>query len=240
MHIRLLAMIFMLFGQDFVLFWQKNKKSGFQLIRNRNGALWMVAGSLLLLTGCATMNASECQNADWELIGFEDGSRGRLSSYVGRHRQACSEYSITPDMKAYIKGHSSGVEQFCTEPNGFVMGRKGVAYNGVCPSELSEDFLNGYRIGEKFYVVLHAINRLKLSVKSDEDSMERLRDQVQRSEDQLVREGVTKNRRRELLDRIRRDQRKIRRLKRQIRRTERDRVHKEYEYEQLKMQYHGY
>ena len=32
---------------------------------------------LILLSGCATMNRSECQTADWRMIGLEDGSQGR-------------------------------------------------------------------------------------------------------------------------------------------------------------------
>ena len=38
--------------------------------------LWAIAvASLLLGNGCATMNASECQTADWEMIGFEISSK---------------------------------------------------------------------------------------------------------------------------------------------------------------------
>jgi len=117
----------------------------------------MAAACLLVGSGCATMNASECQNADWETIGFEDGSKGRLTSRVGKHCKACAEHNIIPNLGFYLKGHAQGVKLFCTESNGFITGKMGTSYNGVCPAELSEKFLNGYRIGKQFYTVSHAI-----------------------------------------------------------------------------------
>ncbi len=121
--------------------------------------LWAIAMiSLLSINGCATMNASECQTADWEMIGFEDGSKGRLTSYLGNHRKACATHGITPDLTRYLKGHSRGVERFCTETSRFLNGKKGIAYNGVCPPGLSDPFLRGYHIGEQFYAVSSAIN----------------------------------------------------------------------------------
>ena len=81
------------------------------------------------------MNESECRNADWRMIGMEDGIDGRQQSYIGKHRQACAKHDITPDSVAYRQGYSEGLKQYCTEMKGFVLGKKGAAYHGVCPPE---------------------------------------------------------------------------------------------------------
>ncbi len=56
---------------------------------------------MLLVTGCATMDKSECEQADWRIIGLEDGAEGRPVSYIGRHRKACAEYGIKPNLALY-------------------------------------------------------------------------------------------------------------------------------------------
>ena len=65
----------------------------------------LILFALIQMSGCATLNESECQSANWEIIGLEDGSKGRNTSYIGEHREACSEYRIAPDLTSYIKGH---------------------------------------------------------------------------------------------------------------------------------------
>ena len=32
--------------------------------------------ALGIMSGCATMNADECRNADWRIVGYEDGLQG--------------------------------------------------------------------------------------------------------------------------------------------------------------------
>ena len=207
-------------------------------IKTTDRMLWAIAVvSLLLGNGCATMNASECQTADWEMIGFEDGSKGRLVSYLGNHRKACAAHGITPDLTRYLKGHSRGVEQFCTETSGFLNGKKGIAYNGVCPPELSDTFLRGYHIGEQFYAVSSAINRLESSLQSDRNRLEQMERKIRDREDALIHKGTTEKERRHLLKQIKANQREIRRLERKIGRTRRDIDVKEYEYDQLEVDY---
>ena len=45
---------------------------------------------ILSLSNCANMNESDCLTADWQLIGFEDGSFGKNESHISQHRQECS------------------------------------------------------------------------------------------------------------------------------------------------------
>ena len=207
----------------------------------RNKGFWVVIAACLLLgCGCATMNASECQNADWKMIGFEDGSNGKLPSYVGEHRQACAKYNIIPDFDIYLKGHSKGVESFCTEANGFLIGENGTSYNGVCPDQLSHGFLNGYRIGVQFYALSNAIDTHESSIWSNEQELENLRERIRSDEAQFVNEKLNKDERRHLLEKIKRNQRTIGVLETKIRQNRKDLSFAEYEYEQLEIQYSSF
>ena len=110
-----------------------------------------VAACLLTLSACATLNESECKTADWQTIGLEDGSRGLPVSTVGRHRKACSEYGIKPNLEAYRRGHATGVVSFCTPRNGFIQGKAGHSHYDVCPPDLRSGFLAGYEDGRELY-----------------------------------------------------------------------------------------
>ncbi|MBF0259500.1 MAG: DUF2799 domain-containing protein [Desulfamplus sp.] len=192
---------------------------------------------ILFLGGCATMTASECKNADWEMVGFEDGSKGRLSSYVENHRRACAQHNITPVLDAYLRGHSNGVKQFCTEYNGFEKGKEGFTYNNVCPPELSDEFLKGYYVGQKFYAVLSEIRQSESAIRSDQRAIQNLVDEVRDTEEQLVHRETTESDRRHLLKKIRRNQREIGRLEQRIFENQRDIDRNELEYDRLKMEY---
>ncbi|MGD8421173.1 MAG: DUF2799 domain-containing protein, partial [Gammaproteobacteria bacterium] len=115
----------------------------------------------LAAAGCATMDKSECREADWRTIGLEDGSAGHAVSYIGNHRKACAEYGVTPDLAAYRDGHAIGVRQFCTPPNGFRQGRAGRGYAGVCPADLEQDFLAAHATGHRLYALDNEIDRLQ-------------------------------------------------------------------------------
>ncbi|MEH6578134.1 MAG: DUF2799 domain-containing protein [Amphritea sp.] len=88
-----------------------------------------------VLSGCATLDREECLNADWHLIGYEDGSAGRLPEQVGEHRQACAEYAVVPDMDAYLQGRSQGLVNYCTEENGYAWVVKALALTRFVPAK---------------------------------------------------------------------------------------------------------
>src|SRR5262245_9094336 len=119
---------------------------------------------LLALTGCHAMNRSECEVSDWRAVGFEDGARGAPVARVGDYRKACSKYQVSPDLDAYRAGYAQGVETFCREANGFSVGERGGNYEGICPAELEEDFLNGYRSGRHLYELSAAVNSVSAQI----------------------------------------------------------------------------
>lgn len=60
-----------------------------------------------------------------------------------------SEEEKQDALALYESGRSLGLAEYCTEANGYEMGRTGQRYLHVCPAILEESFLAGYRRGER-------------------------------------------------------------------------------------------
>ena len=174
------------------------KKSFFFSISN------IVLGSFILiqLTACATMNESECRVADWEMIGLEDGSKGRQTSYIGQHRKACSGYQITPDLDAYLRGHAQGLRQFCTEANGYAQGVRGYENNQLCTANWAKGFNKGYRDGFKVFKVKSDIYQVSDQINSLRNRLESNSQLIRTKEEQIINNATSPQRKRELLDQI--------------------------------------
>jgi len=164
---------------------------------------------LLLLCGCATLNRSECQNADWRMIGLEDGSRGRDMSYIGNHRKACAKYNISPDLDQYQAGHDQGIKQYCTYIKGFQLGKGGGKYQGVCPAELENDFLLGFRRGGEIYSLTKEINRTEAAIRTKLNRIADLDDEEQDKEKLVISSKTSERGRRKLLEEIKQLQAEI-------------------------------
>lgn len=120
--------------------------------------LMATLATVVLLNGCNTLNKDECRNANWKLIGFEDGSRGHGPERIGEHRRACAQHNITPDLHAYQNGHAEGMRQFCQPRNGYQQGQNGYRYSGGCPRDLEPAFVHAFKSGAEIYAVKSKIN----------------------------------------------------------------------------------
>lgn len=169
--------------------------------RNRRratlGAGTLMAG--LLATGCATLNESECRNADWRTIGFEDGARGASASRIGEHREACADHGISPDLAAYRQGRNDGLRQYCRAQNGFRLGERGVAYNGVCPADVEAEFQAAYEAGKRLHDASSRVRYTQSRIRNKELQLSQLKRTRQSKQAQLVSPGVSAARRAELL-----------------------------------------
>lgn len=186
------------------------------------------------LTGCATMDKSECLNADWHMIGMEDGSRGYPLTQIGKHRKACSDYNITPVLRDYEDGYAVGIGQYCTENNGFRLGKSGGSYNGVCPPEVEAGFLIGYDAGKRLHATNVAVSKAAAAVKTNKDQLEKLKDDIKAKEALLVSSKTTEVARIRLLEEIRADEKKLQELEANTATLEEDQVEKQFEHDQLK------
>ena len=138
----------------------------------------------LLVGGCAssTLSKDECRSVDWRTIGYEDGVAGRSGEQIGRHRQACAEYGVTPDLDAYRAGRAEGLHEFCQPRNGYRAGATGQVCYDSCPAELEPAFLAAYDEGRELYV-------RERRVADADDAIADRRYEIARLEDSLVRRG---------------------------------------------------
>ena len=195
----------------------------------------IILGVLLSLMagGCATLDKSECREADWKIIGLEDGARGRLLSYVGNHRKACAEYGIKPDLAQYELGHANGLKQFCTADNGFSLGRAGRTYNNVCPPALRGQFLAGYGTGRELHALSSDIGRMQKDVQTMQTELDKSTKRQINVENLLVSGTISASTRKSLLDQVKQMQTNNTALQISIRETELEAARLQGEYDVL-------
>jgi hypothetical protein len=70
----------------------------------------LAVASVAALSGCVTLSAEDCRNADWYRIGERDGVTGS-QALVDHYRQLCSAHGVKVDDGRYLEGWRYGVER---------------------------------------------------------------------------------------------------------------------------------
>ena len=151
----------------------------------------VVIGCFMGLGGCASMSGDECLTGDWQMIGFEDGSRGHGAERLGAHRKACAKHGVTPDLQAYRAGHEEGLRDFCQPARGFNLGTRGGRYNGVCSAELEGDFVDAYRAGYRIYELQANVNAANSQINAKKNELDRIDDLIREKEALVIASETT-------------------------------------------------
>ncbi len=149
----------------------------------------------LILSGCASMDKSQCLTADWRTVGFEDGSNGKPETAVSNYRQDCAKHGIAPDLTRYRQGHREGSERFCTQTNGFMQGKRGAAYQQSCAADLEAGFLTGYRDGKSLFELQSAMNTARSALDKQQRALKQLEKDISVKTELLVEDGLLKDER---------------------------------------------
>lgn len=107
-------------------------------------ALTAVLLMALLVSGCATLNRSECEAGQWQEIGYHDGARGRGNEFLGLHQRACAKHGVDVAEPLYNNGYLAGLADFCQPQTAYRLGRNEEIYNYACPSEFERPFVVAY------------------------------------------------------------------------------------------------
>jgi len=86
---------------------------------------------VIALTACADMSKTECAQADWRQLGYEDAASGQTVARFGRRSEACRKNGLPSDRALYEAGHAQGQVAFCTPARG-----RGDALAGQAPAAL--------------------------------------------------------------------------------------------------------
>jgi len=116
---------------------------------------------LAFLGACASLTQEQCLSGDWQNIGYNDGVRGRLESYVSRHFDACSEVGVTPNVQAWMAGRAQGLPLYCTPSNAYNIGRNGDNLSPVCPASQRYELQRAWDWGQEYYEISEQIDDLE-------------------------------------------------------------------------------
>lgn len=164
---------------------------------------------LLTIAGCASLSKQECQQADWYLIGVEDGARGYDIEHIGRHREACARVEVVPDIERYRAGLAEGHSRYCTEQKGYAVGASGGQHQNVCTGEMAAVFNTAYSHGREYYRLKQAVTDLEGQLEDYHQSLEALAEEAAYHEEQLLHHARTSEQRRSHLQDIRDIERRI-------------------------------
>lgn len=163
----------------------------------------VVAGALTTV-GCATLSKEQCLSGNWGAVGYDDGMDGRPMSRLDDHAKACAKVGVTPDPVPYFAARADGLKRYCTEPNGFRVGREGKRYAGVCPPPVEAEFLGGYADGERVYRATQRLDSARSDLSSADSRADKRARQADGVEDELRNPKLTDEQTRELRDRLQR------------------------------------
>lgn len=135
---------------------------------------------IVILSSCATLSPSECQVANWQAIGYTDGTQGRYPDYIMQHAKACSKVGISPNSDAWEKGRQQGLTQYCTRQNAYQLGQRGSSLRAVCPAHLITSLNEAHKQGYGIYQTKQAINNIKQQINQDEKTLNKLLDEYKR------------------------------------------------------------
>lgn len=112
---------------------------------------------LLSLSGCATLSKQECQVANWQAIGYRDGSSGKGMGYIQEHAKACAKVNIRPNMAQWENGRQAGLKVYCTESNAYRLGTNNHVLNNICPPTHLPYLQKANEKGLRVYALTHKI-----------------------------------------------------------------------------------
>ena len=124
----------------------------------RNSIIIVVGLVAVGLTGGSGMTHNECELADWQAVGYEDGAQGRTSEIFKDYRENCAKHGMAPDFQAYQAGRRAGLAEYCQPTRGYNEGRRGAEYHGVCPANLEGEFLDNYFEGQALYELEYQVH----------------------------------------------------------------------------------
>jgi len=154
--------------------------------------IFFITSFALLISSCSTLNKDECKAANWESIGYEDGTKGYPASRVGQHRSACAEYGIQPNLKNYTTGRKKGLSHFCIPSTAYNRGTRGYHYNGVCAGYNEKEFLNAYHDGKEVYKARSILSQMKNDYRKEERYIISLERELHEKEHIIVNGRLTK------------------------------------------------
>ncbi len=146
---------------------------------------------LLFVSACATLNKDECKAADWKLIGYEDGTKGRVAARIAQHRKACAEYGVSPNLALYNQGRAQGLHEYCIAVTGYNLGLRGSAYKGICSGYNEAEFITAFKLGQQIYREKSKLRKMKKNLAHKQESLDNIAVQQRQIEQQIIKGNLS-------------------------------------------------
>jgi hypothetical protein len=169
-----------------------------QVVQKAKGVLLVIV-CVGLFTGCASMSKDECKTANWETVGFSDGSQGSALSNIERHQKACAGI-VTPDFDAYTRGHKRGVEKYCIAGTGYNAGVRGRQQNSVCAGAQWPEYHAAYQYGMDIYNAKGSVKHSTIALQAATQARVDAEHNIKVVEAELVSAGLPTHKRVKLLE----------------------------------------
>lgn len=128
---------------------------------------------MLWLSGCATMDETECKSADWYKVGVVDGKRGLPSDFLNQHLKACAASGRDVAVNEWTAGREEGLKEYCTPGVAYVAGSSGKNYQNVCPKEVEDEFLKQFAAGRQTYALKMERNEVREEKKRRQEQIDK-------------------------------------------------------------------
>jgi len=151
----------------------------------------VATSTLLALSGviaCAPLSKDQCQAANWQQIGYQNGLKGRDAARFEEERRACAEHGLGADATGWKLGYAQGLGLYCRPEHGYDIGRRGESYGDVCPPDLDAQFRPAYEDGRQIAAIVSALDQRRAQ---RNDIAQRLAEDDRRARDYVeqIREG---------------------------------------------------
>ena len=133
-------------------------------------------GALLACQSSSVANNSQCGSRDWYEIGRQEGAQGNPARNIASI--SCLNKEDSTSWARYHAGRLAGLAEFCTEENGFFLGKANLNYvEGTCPEALEPAFMRAFQRGlqvreleQANHLLLRQIRELSQQILSDDSS----------------------------------------------------------------------
>lgn len=168
------------------------------------------------------MSAEQCLVGDWGGKGYQDGVEGYAPSRLDDHARACAKVGVSPNVPAYMSAREEGLRTYCTPGSGFLAGRRGSQYQGVCTPAEERAFLPAYQDGLVVHAAERELSDAESRVSSAHARVRDRQDKLDAKERELRQEGLDREERDRIRARIREVRDELREARREVERAEAD------------------
>ncbi len=111
-----------------------------------------------------------CTGENWEALGYSTATSGKSVRSFDRYRDGCGDKLEKNAIRTYLDGYTRGILEFCTFDKGYELGFGNKTLPDVCPVELRDQYVKGYRKGQlEINAHLSKMDRLK----EEQESLDR-------------------------------------------------------------------